>query len=635
MRCSSCGFENPEGVKFCHQCGSSLQRRCPSCESDNPTDARFCGQCGTALEAAGNLPATKRRNRKGETSVRKARRSSPPPLSAKVPSAASEAERRQLTVMFCDLVGSTALSAQLDPEEVREVVRGYQQTSAEVIERFGGHIAQYLGDGLLVYFGYPVAHEDDAAHAVRVGLRIIEAMHTLNPRLSRPLQVRIGIHTGLVVVGEMGGGRRQEQLALGETPNLAARIQGQAAPDEVMISAATYRLVEGLFACEDRGQPELKGVASPLALYRVVKEEEAQSRFQVVVRKGLTPLVGREHEYGLLHERWERAKDGTGQIVLLSGEPGIGKSRVVEALKETVEHEGARCLELRCSPYAQSSALHPVIEHLQRVLQFRPEDSSEEKLGKLESCLDGRGEVTSPLPKDGIPLLASLLSLSHPQNFPVLTLSPQKQKEKTHEALVAWLCEEAKQQAMTYAWEDLHWADPSTLELLALFLNQVPTTRLLAVLMFRPEFTPPWGSHSYLSQLTLSRLGQTHVEVMVEKVTGGKALPPEIVRQIARKTDGVPLFVEELTKMVVESDLVTEVDGHYELSGPLPPLAIPSTLQDSLMARLDRLATVREIAQIGATIGREFRYDLLQAVSPMDGATLQQGLEQLVDTELI
>jgi class 3 adenylate cyclase/predicted ATPase len=541
-----------------------------------------------------------------------------------------EAERRQLTVLFCDLVGSTTLSAQLDPEEYRDLVRAYQQASAAVIERFDGHIAQYLGDGLLVYFGYPTAHEDDAARAVRVGLRIIETVHALPTRLTRPLQVRIGIHTGVVVVGEMGGGRRQEQLALGETPNLAARIQGQAAPDEVIISAATYRLVEGLFTCEDLGQPDLKGVTTPLTLYRVVKEEEVQSRFEVVVRKGLTPLVGREHEYGLLRERWERVKVGAGQAVLLSGEPGIGKSRLVEALKETVEHEGAQCLELRCSPYARSSALHPVIEHLHRVLRFRPEDAPVEKLRKLLGA-----PHASLLPPEAMPLLAALLSLPPPEGYPPMTLSPQKQKEKTYEAVVTWLCERAKHHALAYAWEDLHWADPSTLELLTLLLAQVPTARLLAVLTYRPEFVPPWGAHSYLSQLTLSRLGQPEVEVMVGKVTGGKALPPEVVRQIASKTDGVPLFVEELTKMVVESNLVKEVDGHYELSGPLPPLTIPSTLQDSLMARLDRLATVREVAQIGATLGREFDYALLKAVSPLNEDLLHEGLRKLVEAELV
>ncbi len=555
----------------------------------------------------------------------------------------AEAERRQLTVMFCDLVGSTALSTQLDPEELREVVRSYQETGAEIISRYDGHVTQYLGDGLLVYFGYPMAHEDDAARAVRAGLEIVEQLQSHarqqagnaslpHGRGSDSLRVRIGIHTGLVVIGEMGGGEKREILALGETPNLTARIQGQAEPDTVLISAATYRLIEGLFDCEDRGQPELKGVSTPLTLYRVLKAEEAQSRFQVVARKGLTPLVGREHEFGLLRERWERVKDGTGQVVLLSGEPGIGKSRLVEALKETVAHEGARCLELRCSPYHQNSALYPVIEHMQRMLGLQREESSDEKLQKLivgaHSC--------APLQPEAIPLLAALLSLPHPDGYPTLTLSPQKQKEKTHEALVAWLCEEAKQQAMTYAWEDLHWADPSTLELLTLFLAQVPATRLLAVLTFRPEFMPPWGSHSYLSQLTLSRLGQTHVEAMVKKVTGGKALPAEIIQQIVSKTDGVPLFVEELTKSVMESvGSIESIGSGGKLGQSSLQLGIPATLQDTLMARLDRLGPAKEIAQIGATIGREFTYELLKALSPLNEDLLQQGLRQLVDAELV
>src|SRR5262245_32727627 len=555
---------------------------------------------------------------------------SPPPTEPRP----AEAERRQLTVMFCDLVGSTPLAEHLDPEDLRTVVQAYQAACTTVVPRFGGYIARYVGDALLVYFGYPQAHEDDPQRAVRAGLGIVEAIQALSlssVQLPQALQVRIGIHTGLVVVGELGGRDYREAMALGDTPNIAARIQGQAEPGTVVISATTQRLVEGLFECEERGHPALKGVTTPLTLYRVLKAGEAQSRFQVVVRKGLTPLVGREHEYGLLHERWQRVKDGAGQIVLLSGEPGIGKSRLVEALKETVEHEGATCLELRCSPYAQQSALQPVIEHLQRRLHFRPDDVPETKLEKLQQTLS-RSRFPQP---DTLPLLAGLLSLPQPEGYRPLSLSPQKQKEKTQEAVVAWLCEEAKQQAVTYAWEDLHWADPSTLELLTRFLDQVPTTRLLAVMTFRPEFIPPWGAHSYLSQLTLSRLGRLHVEVMVSKVTHGKTLPREVMRQITSKTDGVPLFVEELTKMVVESDLVKEVDDHYELSGSLPPLAIPSTLQDSLMARLDRLATVREIAQVGATIGREFNYNLLQAVSPLSEGTLQQGLKRVVEAGFV
>ena len=557
-------------------------------------------------------------------------------LPSSAPSAQAErevpaGERRQLTVMFCDLVGSTALSEQLDPEELQTVVRTYQEVSAEVIERYEGYIAQYLGDGLLVYFGYPAAHEDDAVRAIRAGLEILEALHRAQSQFPQPVQVRIGIHTGPVVIGQMGGGSRHEQLALGETPNIAARVQGKAEPDEVVISAATQQLVAGLFETDDRGRHELKGISTSQPLYRVTKEGAAQSRFEVAVRAGLTPLVGREHELGVLYERWTQAQAGNGQVVLLSGEAGIGKSRLVQELRDRTSQDGATRIAFQCSPYHQNSALYPIITHVERLLQFMPDDAPQTKLEKLQQIL---GQYQFPQPGT-VSLFAALLSLPHPEGVPPLTGSPQQQKEQTQEALVAWLVEETERQPVYAAWEDLHWADPSTLEVLALLLTQVPTTRLLALLTFRPEFVPLWGTHSYLSQLTLSRLGQSHVNVMVEQVTGGKALPAEVMQQIVTKTDGVPLFVEELTKMVVESGIVQPVNNHYELSGPVSALAIPATLQDSLMARLDRLNAAKEVAQLGATIGREFSYVLLQAVSSLKEATLRQGLRQLVDTELV
>ncbi|MBI3304392.1 MAG: AAA family ATPase, partial [Deltaproteobacteria bacterium] len=541
-------------------------------------------------------------------------------------------ERRQLTVMFCDLVGSTALSEQLDPEELREVVRAYQDTCTTVIQRYDGHIAQHLGDGLLVYFGYPQAHEDDAQRAVRAGLEIVGAIHELpvqNTRLQQPLQVRIGIHTGLAVVGEVGGSDKREILALGETPNVAARLQGLAEPDTVVISTATQRLVAGLFACQDLGPQTLKGLSTPLTVHRVMRESEVHSRFEVAVQTGLTPLVGRDHEVGLLRERWMQARGGAGQVVLLGGEAGIGKSRLVQVLKEQVAGEPHTRLECRCSPYYQNSALYHVIDLLQRVLQFQREDSPEEKLRRLENALEVGATHASPLQIDTLPLFAALLSLPLPERYPPLTLTPQKQKEKTQQAVLAWLLKEAERQPVRFDVEDLHWADPSTLELLGLFIDQAPTARLLIVLTFRPEFTPPWAPHSHLTSLTLSRLPRKQAEVMVEKVAGGKTLPAEVLQQVITKTDGVPLFVEELTKTVLESGLLKEADGHYELTGPLPPLAIPATLQDSLMARLDRLAPVREVAQVGATLGREFSYELLQAVSLLDEVSLQQALGKL------
>jgi class 3 adenylate cyclase len=438
-----------------------------------------------------------------------------------------DAERRQLTVLFCDLVDSTALTSQLDPEEYRAVVRAYQDTCAKVIARFEGHIAQYLGDGLLVYFGYPQAHEDDAQRAVRAGLGIVGALHTLNAHLEQRhrlrVAVRLGIHTGLVVVGEVGSGSRQEQLALGDTPNLAARLQGLAAPDTVVISATTARLVQGYFICEDHGTQALKGIETPVHVYQVLGESAAQSRLDVAGATGLTPLVGREAEVALLRERWAQSSDGLGQVVLLSGEAGIGKSRLVHVLTETVVDPGVPRLTLRCSPYHTNSALYPVIEHLQRVLHWHHDVSPEARLATLEQALQGARLSLAEV----VPLAAALLSLPVPERYPPLTLSPQRQKQQTQEALVAWLLAEAAQQPVLAIWEDLHWADPSTLELLGLLLDQVPTTRLLLMLTARPEFRPPWAPRSYVTPLTLTRLTRPQIEEMVLRVTGGKPCQPQ------------------------------------------------------------------------------------------------------------
>src|SRR5262245_11020677 len=526
----------------------------------------------------------------------------------------SDAERRQLTVLFCDLVDSTALARQLDPEDLREVVRAYQDTCARVIARYDGHIAQYLGDGLLVYFGYPLAHEDDAQRAVRAGLGIVEALGQLNTRLEqeglRPaptqsrqqgvrLAVRLGCHTGLVVVGEVGGGSRQEQLALGETPNLAARLQGMAAPNTLVISAATLPLLSGFFAYQALGPSLLKGLAQPVEVYQVLYESTARSRLEAVGSTGLTPLVGREQEVALLRERWAQVKDGVGQVVLLSGEAGIGKSRLVQVLQEHVASEPQAWLTpFQCSPYYQNSALYPMIDLLERVaLRFEREESPPHKVSKLEGFLVQYG---LPL-AEAVPLFAALLSLPLTADYVPLTLPPEQQKQKLLHALLTILLRIAVQQPLLFVMEDLHWVDPTTLELLSLLVDQGPTARILVLLTFRPDFSPPWTGRSHLTQITLPRLPRHQAAEMTGRVAHRKALPAEVVGQVVAKTDGVPLFVEELTKMVLESGLLQEREDRYELTGPLPPLAIPTTLHDSLMARLDRLATVKGLAQLGAT----------------------------------
>jgi class 3 adenylate cyclase len=632
MQCSQCHTANKAGRKFCAACGEALTLACPVCRFVNDPGDRFCGGCGQALTA---IPPAgpPRPPRITWPEAQPATPVTSLPIAPHPP----EAERRQLTVLFCDLVDSTRLAGQLDPEGWREVVRAYQETCAAVIQRYDGHIAQYLGDGLLVYFGYPRAHEDDAQRAVRTGLGVVEAMAQLNARLTHErgfrLAIRVGIHTGLVVVGEIGGGAKHEQLALGETPNVAARLQGMAAPNTMVISTATFQLLGGFFACQSLGTPLLKGVAQPLEVYQVRSESTARSRLEAAGRTGLTPLVGREAEVGLLRERWAQVTEGLGQVVLLSGEAGIGKSRLVQVLTEQVASEPQAWLTpCQCSPYYQHTALYPMIELLERVaLRFEREESSQQKLNKLEGLLVQYG---LPL-AEAVPLCAALLSLPLTADYAPLTVSPEQQKQQTLHALLTVLRRIAAQQPVLFVMEDLHWVDASTLEFLTLLVDQGPTARILALFTCRPDFNPPWTGRSHLTQGTLNRLPRRQATKLTGRVARGKALPPEVVEQIVAKTDGVPLFVEELTKMVLESGLLQEREKGYALTGPLPPLAIPTTLHDLLMARLDRLAAVKALARLGATLGREFSYELLQAVSPWDEDTLRQGLHHLVAAEFL
>jgi predicted ATPase len=435
------------------------------------------------------------------------------------------------------------------------------------------------------------------------------------------------------VVGNVGGGTRQEQLALGETPNLAARLQGIAAPNTLVSSAATLQLLGGFFTSQSLGTSLLKGLAQPIEVYQVLHESTARSRLEVVGSTGLTPLVGREQEVGLLQERWAHVKEGLGQVGLLSGEAGIGKSRLVQVLKEYVAAEPqAWLIPCQCSPYYRNTALYPLIDVLERVaLRFEREESPPQKLSKLEGFLVQYG---LPL-AEAVPLFATLLSLPLTAAYAPLTISPEQQKQKTLHAFMTIFMRVATQQPLLFVMEDLHWVDPSTLELLSLLVDQSPTARILALLTFRPDFSPPWMGRSHLTQVTLPRLPQRQAAEMAGRVAHSKVLPAEVMEQVVARTDGVPLFVEELTKMVLESGLLQEREGRYELTGPLPPLAIPTTLHDSLMARLDRLATVKALAQLGATLGREFSYALLQAVSPWDEETLRRGLHQLVEGEFL
>jgi class 3 adenylate cyclase/predicted ATPase len=545
---------------------------------------------------------------------------------------ATGAERRQLTVMFVDLVGSTELAARLDPEDMGGVIRAYQGCCAEVIGRWDGHVAKYMGDGVLAYFGWPVAHEDEAERAVRAGLALSPTLAGVTTPAVQPLAARVGIATGLVMVGELiGEGAAKEQTVVGETPNLAARLQALAAPGSVVISQATRRLVGGMFELTDLGPQRIKGFAEPLNAWQVEGEGRAEGRFEALHGEHLTPLVGREHELGIVLERWSWAKDGDGQVVLLSGEPGIGKSRMIRALRERLGAEPYTPLSHYCSPHHTNSALYPIISQLERAAGLTSDDQPEARLAKLETLV---GQATERL-EEAVPLLAALLGIATNDRYPALNLSPQRQKQRTLEVLLEQLAGLARQRPVIELYEDLHWADPSTLELLDLLVERVRDLRALVLLTYRPEFSPPWTGQAHVTALPLNRLGRHQGAAMVARLTGGKALPDQVLAQIIAKTDGVPLFVEELTKTVLESGVLRDAGDRYELSGPVGALAIPATLHDSLMARLDRLASIRELAQTAAVIGREFGHKLLSAVSSLSDADLEAALDRLSSAELI
>jgi class 3 adenylate cyclase/predicted ATPase len=549
------------------------------------------------------------------------------PVAAPPPVGSGAAERRQLTVMFCDLVGSTALSTRHDPEDLRELIGDYHRAVAETVGRFDGFVAKYMGDGVLIYFGYPQAHEDDAERAVRAGLAVIEAVGRLPAR--QHLSVRLGIATGLAVVGDLiGEGAAQERGVVGETPNLAARLQGLAAPNTLIIGAATRRQVGGLFDLADLGLQALTGFAEPQPAWRVIGESGMLSRFEAL-RSGATPLVGRDEEVELLLRRWHQAKSGEGRVVLISGEPGIGKSRLTAALSEHIGSEPHTRLRYFCSPHHQDSALYPFIARLERAGGFARDDAVEEKLVKLRALL-----APGARDDDDVALLSELLSL--PSSAAELNLSPQRKREKLFEAVLSQLEAEARHRPVLMVFEDAHWIDPTSRELLDLTVDRVRHLPVLLAIIFRPEFQPPWAGRSHVTSLALNRLGERDGVALVQKLAGNAALTPEIVAEIVERTDGVPLFVEELTKAVLESVAQGERVAAVLGTTSLAALSVPATLHASLMARLDRLGpAAKEIAQIGAVLGREFAYELIELVAQRPEQGLQAALDQLGDAGLL
>jgi class 3 adenylate cyclase/tetratricopeptide (TPR) repeat protein len=552
------------------------------------------------------------------------------PASLSQYSGPGDAERRQLTVMFCDLVGSAELAHRQDPEDLRELVSAYQAVCQSAIEHYGGFVARYVGDGILAYFGYPQAYEEDAERAVRAGLGIIDGMRKLNVRVAQrsggQLSVRIGIATGPVVVGDViGEGAAQESMVLGETPNVASRLQGLAQPDTVVIAPETRRLAQDYFEYQDLGEQVFKGLATPIRAWQVVGERATEGRFYVRQMSGITPLVGRIEELALILRRWEQVKAGEGQLVLLSGEPGIGKSRLVQALRESVSGEPHTLVHYQCSPYHTNSALRPIVEQIWRAAGFNKTDDARSKIDKLEAWLRiAFDDVT-----DMVSRFATLLSINAEGIPPSSHLGPEALKEGILRAIASHFSALSAKQPVLLIVEDAHWIDPSTQEVLDMLLPNIADKRVLAAVTYRPDYRPPWSGLAHALTLPVVRLSRRDVVRMTEKVAGGKPLPHEVLEQIVAKTDGVPLFVEELAKNILESGLIVEANDSYHLCGSLTEIAIPATLQDSLMARLDRAASVRDVVQVGACIGRQFSRELLAAVLALDAPTVSTALRRL------
>jgi predicted ATPase/class 3 adenylate cyclase len=561
-----------------------------------------------------------------------AREHAEPRLEAHAPmSRSAEGERRQLTLIFCDLVGSTALSTQLDVEDLSDVIHAFHQFCAEIIELHEGYVAKYMGDGILAYFGYPRAGEDDAERAVRAGLAMVNAVGNLTVGHGLRLQLRVGIATGPVVVGQfIGEGTAREAGVIGETPNLAARLLALAAPNTVVIGVTTHRLVGGMFDCEDLGHHELKGFAKPVRAWRVVLESSTEGRFGVRKAAGLAPLVDRATELDLLIGWWRESKSGRGRVALVRGEAGVGKSRLAQEFERRLDEDQHVSLRYHCSPHHRNTALHPVIDQLERAAGFVPDDLPERKLAKLEGLL----APSLVAVRETAPLLAALLSIPTGGRYPPIELGPRRQKERILQAVVDQLTGLVEYDPALLVFEDAHWIDPTSQELLEMLVDRLASLRVLAVVTCRPEFRASWRDRSHVTELLLDRLGQSDSAAIAQSLSS-KALPPEVLTRIVAKTDGIPLFVEELTKTVMESGLLRDAGNRYALDDPLPPLAIPATLHDSLLARLDRLGPAKAVAQIAACIGRDFSNEVLSVVAPVSGEELHGALNRLVASGLV
>ncbi len=620
IACLECKGENPTGMKFCGQCGSPLHVSCINCGQANPPGFKFCGHCGHQIV-------------EGEQESEK----SAPERHA---GGAQEGERRHLTVMFCDLVGSTELSQLLDPEDLRQIVLQYQSICRKIVARFEGHVAQYLGDGILVYFGYPKAHENDAHRAVTSALAIIEGIKQLNSSLDSyhniQLAVRIGVHSGHIVIGNiLQDTDRQQFLAHGAVLNIAARIQSFADPDSLVISESTLKLIERHFTVEDLGNYELRGLQTPINLFKVLHGNRAKSILDHAKSENVgAPIIGRQDEMEKLKDCWFRAKQGHSSVVLINGEAGVGKSKLVGSLLAHVaEDSEAWFLPHECSPYHRKTAYYPFAKTIKtRALQLSGGESEADIIARLEGFLIQYGLNLDEV----LPLFAGWLSISLANSsYRPSPYSPEQQKKKITESLLSMMIQRAREQPVLMLFEDLHWIDDASLIVLDKLMQQSPSIQMLAILTYRPEFRPSWRLQPHIVPMTLTRLDEHATREIILSLTGGKPLPDHLTEQIIRKTDGIPLFVEELTKMILTSNLLMEEGERFNLTGSMESLAIPSTLHDSLIARLDQMTHTKKVAQLGAVIGRKFSYDLISSISDMNENSLQNTLDELVQAELL
>ena len=613
MSCGKCGTAIIAGSRFCGECGAPVG--CASCgHTNNPPHFKFCSQCGASLSPTPPEPVPAQATVTNNQATN------------------AEAERRQLTLLFTDLVGSTALSELIDEEELRDVIRRYQNVVNQKVTEFGGTIARFMGDGSLAYFCYPHSHEDNPERAVNAALQIVTALQEIDLGINYQLQARQGIDTGLVVVGDLiGEGPSEEWAVVGCTPNRAARLQGMAQPNEIVVSDDTYRLVRHAFDCRDLGPQALKGISKKKRVWRVEGHRVSEDRFGASHDDGLGPLIGRSEELQLLYHRWEKAKRGEGQIAVITGEPGIGKSRIVHSLRERLEDESAVRMTYQCSPYHTASALHPVIQQLTRSADFRRTDSAQVRRQKL--C-DQLSMLEIPSEKC-VALFCDLLSIPVAQSPEVGKLGGQERRQELLRELVAQLRKLTQISPVLVVFEDVHWIDPTSQELLDLLVDEVASFRALILITARTGYESPWFGQPHVGVFSLNKLNHRECVAMIGGVAGGRNLPQGLVTQIVERTDGIPLFVEEFTKSALESDALVEHEGGYELDANTSHLAIPATLLDSLRERLDKLNVAKQVAQVGAVLGREMPHDMLVAVSDLDPDLLSTAIQQLVDSQVV